>query len=107
MNKKLLLIVNPCSGRAKMRTELLKVVEILSADDYAMSTNAICNIEDIERSIKIIMNSDADYEFVSTIVPMHIKEADMESICASVKGAKCFRINQFVPGGCFDRQHLF
>ncbi len=74
----------------------------LSADDYAMSTNAICNIEDIERSIKIIMNSDADYEFVSTIVPMHIKEADMESICASVKGAKCFRINQFVPGGCFD-----
>lgn len=30
---KILLIVNPCSGRAKMRTELLKVVEILSADD--------------------------------------------------------------------------
>lgn len=30
--KKILLIVNPCSGRAKMRTELLKVVEILSAD---------------------------------------------------------------------------
>lgn len=30
---KILLIVNPCSGRAKMRTELLKVVEILSAED--------------------------------------------------------------------------
>lgn len=30
--KKLLLIVNPHSGRAKMRTELLKVVEILSTD---------------------------------------------------------------------------
>ena len=37
MNKKLLLIVNPCSGRAKMRTELLRVVEILSADDYAVT----------------------------------------------------------------------
>ncbi|MGN0451805.1 MAG: diacylglycerol/lipid kinase family protein [Acutalibacteraceae bacterium] len=37
MNKKLLLIVNPCSGRAKMRTELLKVVEILSADDYSVT----------------------------------------------------------------------
>ena len=37
MNKKLLLIVNPCSGRAKMRTELLKVVEILSADDYTVT----------------------------------------------------------------------
>ncbi len=35
--KKLLLIVNPCSGRAKMHTELLKVVEILSAADYAVT----------------------------------------------------------------------
>ena len=33
-NKNLLLIVNPCSGKAKMRTELLRVVEILSAGDY-------------------------------------------------------------------------
>lgn len=37
MDKKLLLIVNPCSGRAKMRTELLRVVEILSADGYAVT----------------------------------------------------------------------
>ena len=36
-NKKLLLIVNPCSGRAKMRTQLLKVVEILSAADYTVT----------------------------------------------------------------------
>ena len=36
-NKKLLLIVNPCSGRAKMYTELLKVVEIFSAADYLVS----------------------------------------------------------------------
>ena len=35
--KKLLLIVNPCSGRAKMHTELLKVVEILSAADFAVT----------------------------------------------------------------------
>ncbi len=36
-NKKLLLIVNPCSGRAKMYTELLKVVEIFSYADYVVS----------------------------------------------------------------------
>lgn len=35
--KKLLLIVNPCSGRAKMYTELLKVVEILSAAEFAVT----------------------------------------------------------------------
>lgn len=37
MSKKLLLIVNPCSGRAKMRTQLLKVVEIFSAADYIVT----------------------------------------------------------------------
>ena len=35
--KSLLLIVNPCSGRAKMHTELLKVVEILSAADFSVA----------------------------------------------------------------------
>lgn len=37
MTKKLLLIVNPCSGRAKMRTELLRVVEILSDGGYTVT----------------------------------------------------------------------
>ena len=34
--KRLLLVVNPRSGKAKMKTELLKVVEILSLDGYAV-----------------------------------------------------------------------
>lgn len=37
MSKKLLLIVNPCSGKAKMKTELLNVVQILSAADYTVT----------------------------------------------------------------------
>ncbi len=36
-HKRLLLIVNPCSGRAKMHTELLKVIEILSEADYSVT----------------------------------------------------------------------
>lgn len=35
-NKRLLLIVNPCSGKAKMHTELLKVVEVFSKADYSV-----------------------------------------------------------------------
>lgn len=35
--KKLLLIVNPCSGRVKIRTELLKVVEILSSAGFGVT----------------------------------------------------------------------
>ena len=37
MNQRLLLIVNPCSGRAKMRTELLRVVETLSSGGYTVT----------------------------------------------------------------------
>ncbi len=36
-HKKLLLIVNPCSGRAKMHAELLKVIETLSGADYTVT----------------------------------------------------------------------
>lgn len=37
MEKKLLLIVNPCSGRAKMKTELLCVVDTLSRGGYEVT----------------------------------------------------------------------
>jgi pyruvate formate lyase activating enzyme len=74
----------------------------LTADEYAMNTNAICDIDDIERSVRIVMDSGVDYEFVVTIVPIHIKDTDLESICSSIKGAKCLRLNQFIPGDCFD-----
>ena len=37
MDKKILLIVNPCSGRARMRTELLGVVEIFSRAGYLVT----------------------------------------------------------------------
>ncbi len=35
--RKLLLLVNPCSGKAKMKTELLKVVEILSREGFEVA----------------------------------------------------------------------
>ena len=37
MDKKMLLIVNPCSGRARMRNELLGVVEIFSRAGYLVT----------------------------------------------------------------------
>ena len=74
----------------------------LTADEYAMTACAICNIGNIEKSIKTLMDSDVDYEFVTTIVPIHITSTSLESICSSIKGAKCLRLNQFVPGECLD-----
>lgn len=74
----------------------------LTAEEYAMTSYAIVDPEDIEKSIKIIMESGVDYEFSTTIVPIHITEKDIESICSSIRGAKHYRINQFSPGECID-----
>ena len=59
---KILLIVNPCSGRAKMRTELLKVVEILSAEDNLVTVYPTKARGDATEFIK--QHTDLDYNLV-------------------------------------------
>ncbi len=60
--KKLLLIVNPCSGRAKMYTELLNVVEVLSAADYAVTVYPTKSQGDATNYV--LQLSENDYEII-------------------------------------------
>lgn len=76
MNKKLLLIVNPCSGRAKMRTELLRVVEILSEGGYTVTvyptkargdaTDYVLNLSENEYEIIVVCGGDGTLNEVIT-----------------------------------------
>lgn len=51
--------------------------------------------ENVKKSIKLIMNSKADYEFRITVVPaLHTKQ-DLIDIAKSLKGAKAFYLQQF------------
>lgn len=59
-NKKLLLIVNPCSGRAKMYTELLKVVEVFSYADYLVSVYPTKAKGDATQYVEKLKNDDFD-----------------------------------------------
>ncbi len=60
--KRLLLIVNPCSGRAKMHTELLKVVEIFSNADYLVTVYPTKYQGDVtEHLLKVSQN---DYDLI-------------------------------------------
>ncbi len=62
MSQRLLLIINPCSGRAKMHTELLKVVEILSAADYTVTVYPTkCKGDATEHILKLSQN---DYDII-------------------------------------------
>lgn len=75
-NKKLLLIVNPKSGRAKMRGELLRVIETLSAGGYDISvyptkcrgdaTKRITAIKENEFDIIVVCGGDGTLNEVIT-----------------------------------------
>ena len=84
ISKKLLLVVNPRSGRAKMRTELLRVVEILSAENYDVTvyptksqgdaTEKIASIKDGEYDLIVVCGGDGTLnEVISGLMQSGIK----------------------------------
>ena len=76
MTKRLLLIVNPCSGRAKMHTELFKVIEILSAGGFSVTvyptkfkgdaTEYIATLEDGDFETAVVCGGDGTLNEVIT-----------------------------------------
>lgn len=58
--KKLLLIVNPCSGKAKMKTELLKVVELLSEADCSVTVYPTKNRGDATVKVASLLENEFD-----------------------------------------------
>ena len=60
--KKLLLIVNPCSGKAKMKTELLSVVSVLSAGGYEVTVYPTKNRGDA--TVKVEELQKDEYEII-------------------------------------------
>lgn len=60
--KRLLLIANPCSGKAKMKTQLMSVVEIFSAADYEVTVYPTkCRGDGTHRASKIAQD---EYDLV-------------------------------------------
>ena len=59
-NKKLLLIVNPCSGKAKMRPALLGVVEIFTKADFDVTVYPTKEREDATKKVATLKEKDYD-----------------------------------------------
>lgn len=59
-------------------------------------------LDQIKRSIEIIMSSGIDYEFRTTMVPILLKEADYEKIAAYIGTAKKYALQHFVPKNTLD-----
>ncbi|MCQ2053116.1 MAG: anaerobic ribonucleoside-triphosphate reductase activating protein [archaeon] len=74
----------------------------LTEEKYSAVTGVHINPEILKKSIKIIMNSNIDYEFRTTCSPIFIKPEDIDEIGKSINGAENYNLQQFRPKICLD-----
>jgi pyruvate formate lyase activating enzyme len=75
-----------------------------SFEKYDITCGVKVDVEDIKRSTDVIMNSKIGYEFRTTVAPSIIDESDIENIATSVKGAKKYVLQQFIPKNAMDEK---
>jgi pyruvate formate lyase activating enzyme len=88
----------------KILQELIdkKLVDFVAMDiktslpKYESIIETKCNIEDIKKSIDILMKSGIDYEFRTTFAP-DVSLEDIEEIAKTIKGAKSYAIQKYNP----------
>ena len=74
-----------------------------SRENYSKVADTNVNIENIEKSVSILLENKVDYEFRTTVVrEMHTRE-DFEKISEWIKGAKryflqCFKVGENLIG---------
>ena len=100
------------------RPEIIqKVLDLKLADYLAMDvkapleryqeiTNSKIDPGKIKQSVKIIMNSGADYEFRTTVVKGQLGPADFAKIGELIKGAKLHIFQKFAPSKTNDPKFL-
>jgi len=54
-------------------------------------------LETLQNSIKLIINSGIEHEFRTTVIPGVLDNKDIEAIVRSISGAKKYALQQFVP----------
>lgn len=61
--------------------------------------------EKVKGTAKILLHSDADYEFRTIIVPNLTNEKDTLQIAKQLKNARKYCLQQFVPKGTLDEEY--
>ncbi|MEM5872334.1 MAG: anaerobic ribonucleoside-triphosphate reductase activating protein [Candidatus Aenigmatarchaeota archaeon] len=74
----------------------------LDEEKYEKITNTKNVLENVKKSISLIMNSDIDYEFRTTVIPTIHSERDIEEIAKYIKNAKLFVLQKFLPENALD-----
>jgi len=70
---------------------------------YAKVVNAPVNLENLRRSIDLLVHGDISYEFRCTVCPTQLDEEEIELIAQAVSGARALYLQPFRPVNCLDR----
>jgi len=78
-----------------------KIVDFIAMDiknspqKYSITTGTKVDIERINLSVSLIMNSGVDYEFRTTVVPGIHEEDDFDEIVKWIKGARAYYLQEY------------
>ncbi|ODS34475.1 MAG: ribonucleoside triphosphate reductase activating protein NrdG [Candidatus Scalindua rubra] len=102
---------NPARLEDLIQRELIDCVAMdikapLREEKYRIAAGASCNLSDIEKSIKLIMESGIEYEFRTTVCPTFLDESDIVEIAQSIAGAERYILQTFRPNNCLDSKML-
>ena len=76
----------------------------LTEEKYEAITNVKGMLENVKKSISLIMNSGLEYEFRTTVVPGLHSENDIKEIARYIKGANLFVLQKFLPENALDEK---
>lgn len=98
---------NPCVLESLLRDGLLDYVAMdikapLEKQMYEDVAGVELDIDDIKRSIAVLIDSGIDHEFRTTVCPTFLDKGDVEDIARSIKGADKYFIQQFRTNICLD-----
>jgi len=74
----------------------------LDAQRYNEVTVADCSLQDVRKSIDLIMDSEIEYEFRTTVCPEFLDKEDVADIASAIEGADKYVLQPFRPVDCLD-----
>jgi len=71
---------------------------------YSAAVGTEVNLHDLLASIRLIATSGVDYEFRTTLVPGLVGKREIQEIVRSIKGARSYVLQQFVPTNAYGEE---
>lgn len=73
-------------------------------DKYHQLTGTQVDIEQIKKSVSMLINSDIEYEFRTTVIQQIHTLDDIIEISKNIRGAKYYAVQEFIPAKTLDEK---